>query len=80
MNATYEWLYENYARELQRELQETEAAAIERFAAAVHLSAGDRIDLADCIAALRFYCGVRSFALGLQTGIHLMEELFPTAS
>ena len=80
MNATYEWLYENYARELQQELREVEETAIERFAADAHLNDGDKLTLTDCIAALRFYCGVRSFALGLQTGIHLMEELFPTAS
>lgn len=80
MNATYEWLYENYAQELHRECRKTEEAAIRRFAAATHLSSEDQIDLADCIASLRFYCGVRSFALGLQTGVRLMEELSPTAS
>ncbi len=80
MNATYEWLYENYARELQQELREVEETAIERFAADAHLNDGDKLTLTDCIAALRFHCGVHSFALGLRMGMDLMEELFPTAS
>ena len=83
MNATYEWLYDNYAQALQKELYKTETAAIEQFAESIPLSEEHKITLADCLPDLRINCGTVSFALGLQLGLHLTENIAdfpPTAS
>ena len=75
MNQTYEWLYDNYAHELQKEFREVETAAIEQLAETIPLSVADKVALADCLAGLRLHCGTESFALGLQLGLHLTEDV-----
>ena len=75
MNAAYEWLYDNYAQELQKELRKTETAAIEQLAEKIPLSDEHKVALADCMAGLRLHCGTESFALGLQLGLHLTEDV-----
>ena len=82
MTPTYEWLYENYCRELQRELRNAEESAVKQLSEIIPLTAENRIDLADCMARLRFQCGTESFAMGFQLGLHLTQDVgfSPTAS
>lgn len=77
MNASYEWLYDNYARALQEELQKSEDAVVEETAKALPMSDEDKIDLSDRLTRLRLACGTRSFALGVQLGLRLA---WPTVS
>lgn len=71
MNTAYEWLYDNYTRELQQELCRNENAAIENLSKTIPLSDSHKIDLADCMVNLRLQCGTASFALGFQLGLRL---------
>ncbi len=83
MNATYEWLYDNYAQTLQGELRKMETLAIEQLSENIPLSDEHKVTLADCLAGLRLQCGAESFALGLQLSLRLIEGaavFAPTAS
>lgn len=74
MNQTYEWLFENYAEDLQGEFREYEEQMIGRLAQAIPLTEHQRIKLVDSVADIRFYCGVKSFALGVQFGLRLTMD------
>ena len=83
MNTTYEWLYDNYASELQKTFRRNETEAIEQLSKKIPLSAEQKVDLADCMANLRLSCGTESFALGVQMGLRLTQDIDlvpPTAS
>ena len=87
MNTTYEWLYDNYARELQKKFRKNEDAAIEELSKTLPLTESNKIDLADCMSNLRLQCGTESFAIGFQLGLRLTTILLdekplssPTAS
>ena len=76
MNTTYEWLYENYAQDLQKEFEASEEEAIERLAHIIPLTDNYRLNLVDCLADLRYHCGVESFALGVQLGLRLTSDFW----
>jgi len=49
VNATYEWLYDNYAQTLQGELRKMETLAIEQLSENIPLSDEHKVTLADCL-------------------------------
>ena len=71
MNETYQWLYENYVRDLQTELSQREDAKIRRLKETQFLTREAELSLADCLAGLRFHWGAESFALGVRPGMRL---------
>lgn len=76
MNTTYEWLYERYAKDLQEGFKASEEEAIERLAHIIPLTEDYRLNLVDCLADLRYHCGVESFALGVQLGLRLTSDFW----
>ena len=71
MYRTYEWLFENYAEDLQREFGAYEGEAINKLAKSIPLTDHQRLQLVDCLADIRFHSGVESFSLGVQFGLRL---------
>ena len=74
MNQTYEWLYENYAEDLQKKMMQYEEDAINLLLQIAPFTDNQRVKLADCLAELRFHWGVDSFALGVQFGLRLTTD------
>lgn len=71
MNATYEWLYDNYALPQLEELRSTGNAQMELLVRAFPLSDWNRIEVLDQLARLRLQWGEEMFALGVQMGLGL---------
>ena len=76
MYRTYEWLFENYAEDLQAGFGEYEGKAINKLAQSISLTDNQRIQLEDCLADIRFHSGMKSFALGVQFGLRLTMEFW----
>lgn len=76
MNQTYEWLFENYAEDLQAAFREYEGNAINLLAQSISLTDEQRIQLEDCLADIRFHSGVESFSLGVQFGLRLTMDFW----
>ena len=74
MYRTYEWLFENYAEDLQAGFREYEGKAIDKLAQSISLTDHQRIQLVDCLADIRFHSGVESFSLGVQFGLRLTMD------
>ena len=71
MSTTYEWLYDNYAEPLLKEIRASEEAELERLAQSLELDAQGRVQLVDCLTSMRLRWGTEAFALGLQLGLRL---------
>ncbi len=76
MDITYEWLYENYAGNLQEKLAKYEETAIDQILSSAALTGKARLQLVDFLADHRFRCGVESFALGVQLGLRLTMDFW----
>ena len=76
MNSTYEWLFANYAHELEGEFAEFEEEAVKRLERIAPLSDSQRLKVVDFLADHRFRCGVESFALGVQFALRLTEDFW----
>lgn len=76
MDITYEWLYENYAEQLQTEFTEYEEKAIDQISHSAAPTDSARLKLVDFLADHRFRCGVESFALGVQLGLRLTMDFW----
>lgn len=74
MNATYEWLFEHYAEDLQEGFREYEGEAIGKLAQSISLTDNQRIQLEDCLADIRSHSGVECFSLGVQFGLRLTMD------
>ena len=74
MDRTYEWLFENYAEDLQPGFREYERKAIGKLAQSIPLTDLQRIQLEDCLADIRFHSGVASFSLGVQFALRLTMD------
>ena len=74
MNETYEWLYDNYGRDLQKELSQAEDAEIRRLRETRPLTREAERSLADCLGLLRLHWGTKSFALGVRLGLRLTAD------
>lgn len=71
MNETYEWLYDNYARDLLAQLMDRESALINGTLSPMSLTDDQKLTLFDLLTDLRLRAGVEVFALGLQLGVRL---------
>lgn len=71
MNATYEWLYKNYAEPQLQEIQENGNAQMELLTRTLELPAWGRIQILDQLADFQFRWGSEIFALGVQMGLDL---------
>ena len=71
MNATYEWLYENYAVPQLEELKKSGNAQMELLVRSFQLSDWNCIEVLDELAYLRFHWGEEMFALGVQLGLQM---------
>lgn len=71
MTKTYEWLYDNYAKDLLARLMDEEQALIDSTLASMPLTNSQKLDLYDLLTDLRLRSGVEVFALGLQLGVRL---------
>ena len=76
MTRTFEWLFENYAEDLQKEFREYEGKAIDQLAQSIPLTDNQRIQLEDCLADIRFHSGAESFSLGVQFGLRLTMDFW----
>ena len=70
-NETYEWLYDNYARDLLAQLMDRESALINGTLSPMSLTDDQKLTLFDLLTDLRLRAGVEVFALGLQLGVRL---------
>lgn len=70
-NETYEWLYDNYARDLLAQLMDRESALINSTLSPMSLTDDQKLTLFDLLTDLRLRAGVEVFALGLQLGVRL---------
>lgn len=68
---TYEWLYDNYARDLLAQIMDRESALINGTLSPMSLTDDQKITLLDLLTDLRLRAGVEVFALGLQLGVRL---------
>lgn len=71
MNETYEWLYDNYAKDLLARLLAEEQSLISSTLESMPLTDSQKLDLFDLLTDLRLRSGVEVFALGLQLGVRL---------
>ena len=71
MNATYEWLYDNYALPRLEELRNAGNAQMELLVRDFPLSDWKCIEVLDQLARLRSQWGEEVFALGVQLGMQL---------
>lgn len=71
MSTTYEWLYDNYAEPLLKEIRSSEQKELEQLAQSLELDARGRVQLADRLTNMRLRWGAEVFALGLQLGLRL---------
>lgn len=70
-NETYEWLYDNYAKDLLAQVIDRERALIDSTLSPMSLTDDQKITLFDLLTDLRLRAGVEVFALGLQLGVRL---------
>lgn len=71
MNATYEWLYDNYAEPQLKEIFAGEKKTLEKLIQTMNISPEDRVRLADTVINLHLRWGAEVFALGVQMGARL---------
>ena len=71
MSETYEWLYDNYAKDLLEQIAAGEKRLIDRTLRPLSLTDDQKLVLHDLLTDLRLRAGVEVFALGLQLGVRL---------
>lgn len=71
MSETYEWLYDNYAKDLLEQIAAGEKRLIEGTLRPMALTDGQKVELYDLLMDLRLRSGAEVFALGLQLGVRL---------
>lgn len=71
MSETYEWLYDNYAKDLLEQIAAGEKQLIEGTLRPLSLTDDQKLVLHDLLTDLRLRAGVEVFALGLQLGVRL---------
>lgn len=71
MGTTYEWLYDNYAKNTLEKLDQSGRKAIEELSRELDLTEHERFLVREKLEGLRLNWGAEVFALGLQLGMRL---------
>lgn len=71
MTETYEWLYDNYAKDLLAQIAAEEQTLVEATLDPMDLPGSQRLAIYDLLTDLRVHSGLEIFTLGLQLGIRL---------
>ncbi|MCI9316732.1 MAG: hypothetical protein HFF67_01700 [Oscillospiraceae bacterium] len=75
MNTTYEWLYDNYAEPLLKEIYGSEEKELEELSRELGLTDSGRVQLIDHLTTIRLRWGTEGFALGVQLGVRLTAPI-----
>lgn len=75
MTDTYTQLFTSYAHDLTCRLKKSEEEALDQLTRSIPMSNEHRVDVADQLSALRKLCCAESFALGIQVGLRITQEL-----
>ena len=71
MNKTYEWLFDSYAEQNLKDIEEGHIEVLQEMAECLSLSKKERLRLQDMVSNMRLQWGTEAFALGVRFGLRL---------